>query len=118
MATVNNQSNQTNISDTALADSKKIVLEDVTKLGIEDLSEAFKAGDLELCVEPLSEWGSDLETLLQKLEKGVMQWYETGSKRTLSICFMEASPVLTSEVPAPEKIVEGNVPLTTPATLS
>lgn len=98
--------------------TKSISLADLGELSHDELAERFKESNLELCVEPLSEWGSDLETLLQKLEKGVMQWYETGSKRTLSICFMEASPVLTSEVPAPEKIVESNVPLTTPATLS
>jgi hypothetical protein len=117
MATVNNQSHQTN-HDPTQAHTNKVVLEDVIKLDIEELSEAFKAGDLELCVEPLSEWGSDLETLLQKLEKGVMQWYETGIKRTLSICFMEDAPVAASETSAQEKSVESNLPLTPAATLS
>jgi hypothetical protein len=117
-------SNQTKIDDPTSLDNqtptgnKILALGDVHDLDVEELAEQFKAGDLELCVEPLSEWGSDLETLFQKLEKGIMQWHEIGVKRSLTICFTEDAPVATSEAPAKEKVIEGNPPLTAPATLS
>jgi hypothetical protein len=65
-------------------------LEDMTP---EELAEKFKEADLEVCLEPLSEWGSDLESLFQKLEKGVMQWYEAGLKRSFTICFLDEASV-------------------------
>jgi hypothetical protein len=118
-------SNQTKIDDPTSLDNqtptgnKTLALEDVNDLDAEELAEQFKAGDLELCVEPLSEWGSDLETLFQKLEKGIMQWHEIGVKRSLTICFTEEdAPVVAREAPAKEKVIEGNPPLTAPATLA
>jgi hypothetical protein len=72
--------------------SKSLSLKEVAGLTVEELAEQFKAGDLELCIEPFSEWGSDVETFLQKLEKGLMQWYEVGGKRSLSLCFLETAP--------------------------
>jgi hypothetical protein len=65
----------------------------------EELAEKFKRSDLEVCLEPLSEWGSDLETLFQKLEKGVMQWYEAGLKRSFTICFLDEAPAEKLETP-------------------
>jgi hypothetical protein len=87
--------------------------EELEGISAEDLAEQFKEHDLEVCVEPLSEWGSDLEALFQKLEKSVMQWYDAGSKRSFTICFLD-------EATAPEKVVQEkeaqpSVPLATPA---
>jgi hypothetical protein len=106
--------------------TKTISLADLEELSPDELAEQFKEGDLELCVEPLSEWGSDLETLFQKLEKGVMQWYETGIKRSLVICFLdEASATIeavkqeTTMKPESEikEEAQPSVPLATPAIL-
>lgn len=77
--------------------TKTISLADLEELSHDELAEKFKEGDLELCVEPLSEWGSDLEELFRKLEKGVMQWYETGVKRSLVICFLDEAKENISE---------------------
>lgn len=77
--------------------SKALSLADLGDLSHDELAERFKEGDLELCVEPLSEWGSSLEELFQKLEKGVMQWYETGITRSLVICFLDEAKETTSE---------------------
>jgi hypothetical protein len=77
--------------------TKTISLADLGELSHDELAERFKEGDLEFCVEPLSEWGSDLEELFQKLEKGVMQWYETGTKRSLVICFLDEAKETASE---------------------
>lgn len=77
--------------------TKTISLADLGELSHDELAERFKESDLELCVEPLSEWGSDLEELFQKLEKGVIQWYETGIKRSLVICFLDEAKEIASE---------------------
>jgi hypothetical protein len=102
-----------------MATQKPLTLAEVEEMSAEDLAERFKEGDLELCVEPLSEWGSDLETLFQKLEKGVMQWYETGVKRSFVLCFAEAAPEKAS-VTTPDSREEAKTSpvLTTPAVAS
>jgi hypothetical protein len=69
--------------------TKPITLADLEELSHDELAERFKESDLELRVEPLSEWGSTLEDLFQKLEKGVMQWYDTGIRRSIVICFLD-----------------------------
>jgi hypothetical protein len=120
MAMISNQTkidDQISTGDQTMLRNKIIDLEDVNDLDVEELAEWFKAGDLELCVEPLSEWGSDLETLFQKLEKGIMQWHEIGVKRSLTICFTEEdAPVAAVETSSQEKTVESTSSLT--ATLS
>jgi hypothetical protein len=110
-----------------MATTKTISLADLEDLSPDELAEQFKEGDLELCVEPLSEWGSDLEELFQKLEKGVMQWYETGIKRSLVICFLDEASATVSETVKQENTVkqeseikeetQPSAPLATPAIL-
>jgi hypothetical protein len=106
--------------------NKTLTVEDFNSMEVEELAEQLKAGNLELCVEPLSEWGSDLETLFQKLEKGVMQWYETGVKRSLTICFTDYAPdsanasvaparSLPEDSPPTREATTTSLPLTTPA---
>jgi hypothetical protein len=98
-----------------------ITLAEIEEMSSEDLAERFKDTDLELCVEPLSEWGSELETLLQKLEKGVMQWYATGIKRSFTICFKEEAEETTKAASKAEDAEAQEVRpavLTTPAIAS
>ncbi|MGL4608747.1 MAG: hypothetical protein ACRCYY_03540 [Trueperaceae bacterium] len=64
-------------------------LSELETFSADDLAEQFKTSNLEIRVEPLSEWGSDVETLVQKLEKSVMLWYETGTQRSLTLCFQD-----------------------------
>jgi hypothetical protein len=73
--------------------------EDLEDMTSEELAELFKDSDLEVCLEPLSEWGSDMESLFHKLEKGVMQWYAAGIKRSFTVCFLDqaSAAVPTSE---------------------
>jgi hypothetical protein len=85
--------------------TKNISFTDLEELSSDELAERFKETDLELCVEPLSEWGSQLEELFQKLEKGVMQWYEEGSKRSLVICFLDV--VKETAKPTEQESTEG-----------
>jgi hypothetical protein len=96
--------------------TKSVTVKEVEEMTPEDLAEQFKEGDLELCVEPLSEWGSDLESLFQKLEKGVMQWYEADVKRSFIICFKDTAPE-AAKTKAEEKASEltQTVVLPTPA---
>jgi hypothetical protein len=107
--------------------TQTISLADLEELSHDELAERFKESDLELCVEPLSEWGSDLEELFQKLEKGVMQWYETGIKRSLVICFLDEAKETVSE-PAKQEAtasqeseikeeIQPSAPLATPVIL-
>jgi hypothetical protein len=81
--------------------SKKTISRDnLESMTADEIAETFRENDLEVCLEPLSEWGSDLETLFQKLEKGVMQWYETGVKRSLTICFLDEDARTVSQQPS------------------
>ncbi len=86
--------------------------EEVETLTADELAEQFKESDLEVCLEPLSEWGSDLEGLFHKLEKGVMDWYEAGLKRSFTICFLDTSIVATTTT----EELQVPVPMATPAT--
>jgi hypothetical protein len=99
--------------------TKSLTIKEVEEMTSEDLAEQFKNGDLELCVEPLSEWGSELETLFQKLEKGVMQWYDADIKRSFIICFKETATE-TAKTETEEKELGSTQPaiLLTPALAS
>jgi hypothetical protein len=100
-------------------DKGTITAAELAELDADELAERFKAGDLELCVEPLSEWGSELEGLFQKLEKSVMQWYEAGLKRSFTICFLDEATAPTPETATEEKETTQNAtPLTAPALAS
>lgn len=90
--------------------------EDLEEMTPEELAELFKDNDLEVCLEPLSEWGSDLESLFQKLEKGVMQWYEAGIKRSFTVCFLDEATVATTT--AEESKTQIVTPSGTPAVAS
>ena len=106
--------------------TQSISLADLEDLSHDELAERFKESDLELCIEPLSEWGSTLEDLFQKLEKGVMGWYDQGIKRSFVICFQDEVKEAASE-PTKQAVTEGqetqtkvaqpSEPLATPVTL-
>jgi hypothetical protein len=88
--------------------TKSISIADLEELSHDELAERFKESDLELCIEPLSEWGSTLEELFQKLEKGVMGWYETGIKRSFVVCFLDEAKESVVEV-AQQETTSGSV---------
>ncbi len=65
-------------------------IRDAVELDAENLAEAMKSGRFEVRVDgALSEWGSRLESLVNKLERAVMQWHEPGRSKTLAITFSE-----------------------------
>ena len=66
-------------------------LTDLADLDPDALAAQLKTGRLEVTVESaLSEWGSSLEALVRKLEKGVMDWHEPGRNKTVVLTFVEA----------------------------
>lgn len=87
--------------------TQSISIADLEDLSHDELAERFKENDLELCIEPLSEWGSTLEDLFQKLEKGVMGWYDQGIKRSFVICFLDEAKEKASELATQEVEVQG-----------
>jgi hypothetical protein len=95
--------------------TQSISREDLEGMSSEELAELFKDNDIEVCLEPLSEWGSDMETLFHKLEKGVMQWYEAGIKRSFTVCFLDQAVI---PAPPPEEEASLSTSLSTATTLS
>ncbi len=97
-----------------MTNKRTITKEELAELSAEELAEHFKENDLEVCLEPLSEWGSDLEGFFQKLEKGIMQWYEAGNKRSFTICFFDEAEATE----AVKEETQTSAPLSTPAVVS
>lgn len=70
----------------------KIRLDDVGELSADELAERLSGGTLEVIVNSaLSEWGSLVEELFHKLERGVNDWHSTEANRTVIINFVEES---------------------------
>lgn len=79
---------------------------DVAELTQDELASHMREGRLEVFVDgALSEWGSRVDQLFQKLEKGVMQWHETGHSRTIVLHFLE-KPEEAPDVDTPSPVQE------------
>lgn len=63
------------------------MIEDLLKLSEEELAQFIK-GSCEITIDSaMSEWGSEIETLMHRLEKTVLLWHEPSCEQRLTIVF-------------------------------
>lgn len=80
------------------AQVKPYAIHDAAELSPEGVAEAMRTGTFEVVVDgALSEWGSRLEALINKLERSVMEWHEEGVSKTVVIRFVEPEPATEAE---------------------
>lgn len=72
------------------AEPKSYTIHDAAEMTPEDLAAAMRLGQFEVLVDgALSEWGSRLEMLMNKLERSVVHWHEAGISKSVLIRFVE-----------------------------
>lgn len=71
----------------AVAAISSCTIEDLLTLSEEDLAKFIK-GSCEITIDSaMSEWGSEVETLMHRLEKTVLLWHEPSCEQRLTIVF-------------------------------
>lgn len=64
-------------------------IEELLELDNDALAERVQS-NCEIIIDgAMSEWGSKVETLFQKLEKSVLQWYKEGLSQKIILVFAE-----------------------------
>jgi hypothetical protein len=66
-------------------------IEKMLELEAEELSQKIQANCEILIDGAMSEWGSKVEELFQKLEKSVLIWHKEGIDQKITLVFAEAS---------------------------
>jgi hypothetical protein len=72
---------------TAAVAASSSMIEDLLELSEEDLAKFIK-GSCEITIDSaMSEWGSEIETLMHRLEKTVLLWHDPACEQRLTIVF-------------------------------
>jgi hypothetical protein len=87
-----------------VAQGEALWLSEAAELSAEQVAELLAAEVVILDVdEALSEWGSQLDSFFQKVEKTVTRWHEASKTTTIMIRFAKTKP--KSEPDEPEQVV-------------
>ena len=76
---------------TVLKDFRQCSIEEMLELESEELSQKVQANCEIFIGGALSEWGSKVEELFQKLEKSVLSWHQEGVEQKITLVFAESS---------------------------
>lgn len=75
------------VSESVVTTNGEYVIEDLLAMSEEELAQFIK-GSCEITIESaMSEWGSEIETLMHRLEKTVLLWHEPSCEQRLTIIF-------------------------------
>ena len=70
---------------------KRCSIDEMLELEAEELSQRVQV-NYEIVIDgALSEWGSKVEELFQKLEKSVLSWHQAGVEQKITLVFAESS---------------------------
>ena len=67
----------------------RCAIEEMLELEVDELSQKIQANCEILINGAMSEWGSKVEDLFQKLEKSVLVWHKEGTPQKIILVFTE-----------------------------